>query len=258
MTDFHDVQFPDSISKGSSGGPLRRTDIVTLRSGYEERNAVWGDSRRSYDAGLGLRYISDLAEVLAFWESRLGSLYGFRWKDWVDYTSKVDPVPSPESTDALQAENPETSALYTLVKRYTSGNYFTVRKITKPVPGSVVFRYNGVDYTDDDILLDYNSGKFYFTIPKVEGQDLFAGYFFDVPVRFASESITVSVEQFNAGAIPQIDILEVKATDTTSAAVFAPYLPILFIFKVLSPKNWLTTPNRLAYIIENIWPDLAD
>ena len=47
MADFHEVRFPDSISKGSSGGPRRRTDIVTLRSGYEERNSVWSDSRRS-------------------------------------------------------------------------------------------------------------------------------------------------------------------------------------------------------------------
>ena len=66
MSDFHEVRFPTSISKGSSGGPRRRTDIVTLRSGYEERNAVWADSRREYDAGLGVRNINDMLNIESY------------------------------------------------------------------------------------------------------------------------------------------------------------------------------------------------
>jgi uncharacterized protein (TIGR02217 family) len=82
---FHEVRFPASLSFGSSGGPERRTDIVTLTSGHEERNSPWAGSRRRYDAGLGVRSLDELSEVIAFFEARQGELYGFRWKDWGDF-----------------------------------------------------------------------------------------------------------------------------------------------------------------------------
>ena len=50
---FHEVRFPAALSVGSSGGPERRTEIVTLSNGFEERNSPWAQSRRRYDAGLG-------------------------------------------------------------------------------------------------------------------------------------------------------------------------------------------------------------
>src|SRR5215218_8305599 len=40
-SDFHEVRFPLDVSLGSRGGPVRRTDIVTLASGREHRNSRW-------------------------------------------------------------------------------------------------------------------------------------------------------------------------------------------------------------------------
>src|SRR5690349_8215883 len=51
---FHEIQFPTAIAFHSSGGPERKTEIVTLGSGFEERNAVWANSRRRYDVGYGV------------------------------------------------------------------------------------------------------------------------------------------------------------------------------------------------------------
>jgi uncharacterized protein (TIGR02217 family) len=84
---FHEVLFPADLSFGSSGCPERRTEIVTLASGFEERNTNWAHSRRRFDAGLGLRSLDDLHDLIAFYEARLGQLYGFRWKDWSDCKS---------------------------------------------------------------------------------------------------------------------------------------------------------------------------
>ena len=42
---FHEVLFPTAIALGSHGGPERRTDIVVLGSGAEERNSRWSGSR---------------------------------------------------------------------------------------------------------------------------------------------------------------------------------------------------------------------
>lgn len=82
---FHDVRFPANLSFGSVGGPERRTDVVTLANGFEERNTPWAHSRRRYDAGLGMRSLDDIELLIAFFEARQGQLYGFRWKDWSDF-----------------------------------------------------------------------------------------------------------------------------------------------------------------------------
>jgi uncharacterized protein (TIGR02217 family) len=84
---LHAVRFPAGISLGASGGPERRTEIVVLGSGAEERNSRWADSKRSYNAGYGIKGIDDLHAVIAFFEERRGRLHGFRWKDWSDYKS---------------------------------------------------------------------------------------------------------------------------------------------------------------------------
>ena len=84
---FHEVRFPAKLSFGSVGGPERRTEIVQLTNGFEERNTPWSQSRRRYDAGLSLRSLDDIGELIAFFEARQGQLNGFRWKDWADYKS---------------------------------------------------------------------------------------------------------------------------------------------------------------------------
>ena len=68
---FHEVRFPTALSFGSVGGPERRTDVVTLASGFEERNTPWAHSRRRYDAGIGLRSMDDIDTLIAF--SRRGA-----------------------------------------------------------------------------------------------------------------------------------------------------------------------------------------
>lgn len=97
---FHEVRFPDDISRGARGGPERRTQIVELASGDEERNASWANSRRRYDVAYGIRRADDLAAVVAFFEARNGRLYGFRFKDWGDYKSCI-PSQTPDPTDQM-------------------------------------------------------------------------------------------------------------------------------------------------------------
>src|SRR5436190_18027697 len=84
---FHDTRFPTAISRAAHGGPERRTDVVVLGSGAEERNSRWADSKRSYNAGYGIKRVDELHAVIAFFEERRGRLHGFRYKDWADYKS---------------------------------------------------------------------------------------------------------------------------------------------------------------------------
>ena len=87
MTAFHEILFPLDIALKSAGGPQRRTDVVVLGSGAEERNARWAHSRRRYDAGYGVKTFEALSQVVAFFEERRGRLYGFRWRDRLDHSS---------------------------------------------------------------------------------------------------------------------------------------------------------------------------
>ena len=97
---FHEVRFPDDISRGARGGPERRTQIVELSSGVEERNASWSDSRRRFDVAYGVRRADDLSAVVSFFEARNGRLYGFRFRDWADYKSCL-PSQTPSASDQL-------------------------------------------------------------------------------------------------------------------------------------------------------------
>ena len=92
MSSFHEVLFPLDIALRSAGGPQRRTDVVVLGSGAEERNARWAHSRRRYDAGYGVKTYDALSQVVAFFEERRGRLYGFRWRDRLDHSSAAPDV----------------------------------------------------------------------------------------------------------------------------------------------------------------------
>src|SRR5665213_2170106 len=87
MTAFHEILFPLDIALKSVGGPQRRTDVVALGSGREERNARWAHSRRRYDAGYGVKTHQALSQAVEFFEERRGRLYGFRWRDRLDHSS---------------------------------------------------------------------------------------------------------------------------------------------------------------------------
>ena len=93
MASFHEILFPLDIALKSAGGPQRRTDVVTLGSGVEERNARWAHSRRRYDAGYGVKTFEALSQVVEFFEERRGRLHGFRWRDRLDHSSAAPGVP---------------------------------------------------------------------------------------------------------------------------------------------------------------------
>ena len=119
--DFHDIRFPANLSFGSIGGPERRTEIVTLANGFEERNTPWEHARRRYDAGVGLRSLDDIETLIAFFEARRGQLYGFRWKDWSDYKS-CRPSDGVRFDDQVIGSGDGELYRFQLTKTYESGS----------------------------------------------------------------------------------------------------------------------------------------
>ncbi|MFQ1700669.1 TIGR02217 family protein [Loktanella agnita] len=207
---FHEIRFPASLSFGSVGGPERRTDIVTLASGFEERNTPWAHSRRRYDAGLGLRSLDDVETLIAFFEARQGQLIGFRWKDWSDFKS-CTPSQDISDADQLIALGDRVTDRFQLTKSYRSGETTYARPIKKPVAGSVRVSVGGDPMRDGvDFTVDDASGTVRFNHPPDIGAEVRAGFEFDVPVRFDTELIRTSMSSFQAGEVPDVPVVEVR------------------------------------------------
>ena len=205
---FHEVRFPVALSFGSAGGPERRTEIVTLTNGFEERNTPWEHSRRRYDAGIGLRSLADLETVIAFFEARRGQLYGFRWKDWSDWTSGVHGQ-APAPTDQGLGTGDGETRVFQIAKTYRDAAGSYERPITKPVEGSVRIALDDAEI-GDGWNVDPTSGTVAFDTPPGAGVRVRAGFAFDVPVRFDTDRLSVSVESFHAGEVPSIPVVEVR------------------------------------------------
>lgn len=207
---FHEVRFPANLSFGSVGGPERRTDIVTLVNGFEERNTPWAHSRRRYDAGVGMRSLDDIETLIAFFEARQGQMFGFRWKDWSDYKTSAASA-GPAHDDQVMATGDGIATQFQLVKVYRSGAFSYARPITKPVSGTVRVGVDqdemreGVDYEVDE-----TSGLISFVAPPSNEATVTAGFEFDVPVRFDTSAIQTSVASFQAGDVPNVPVVEVR------------------------------------------------
>lgn len=209
-TAFHEVRFPLRLSLGTSGGPVRRTDIVNLSNGRESRNRRWRDARRSYDAGSGLRSVDDLYTLLEFFEARGGELYGFRFRDPVDWTSGRPGAPI-TALDQPVGTGDGLKAAFSLVKTYADAGGQSVRAIAKPVDGSALLAVDGVAVAADHFVCDPATGIVTFMPEAVPpaGTAITAGFVFDVPVRFAIDRIDVNLSAFQAGRIPSIPLLEI-------------------------------------------------
>jgi uncharacterized protein (TIGR02217 family) len=205
---FHEVLFPTALSFGSSGGPERKTEIVTLASGFEERNTPWAHGRRRFDAGLGLRSLDDIHAVLAFFEARMGRLYGFRWRDWADHKSCA-PSATPSPLDCAIGVGDGATRAFALAKTYVSGPAIYRRPIAKPVPGSARVAVDGVEVVSG-FSLDATRGTVTFDSAPAPGAALTAGFVFDVPVRFDTDRIEVNLGAFEAGEIPLVPVIEVR------------------------------------------------
>ncbi len=205
---FHEVRFPDDISRGARGGPERRTQIVELASGDEERNASWANSRRHYDAAYGIRRADDLAAVVAFFEARNGRLHGFRWEDWADWKSCL-PSGTPAATDQTIGKGDGATTDFQLVKVYSSGSQSWTRTITKPVAGTVLVAIDGTEQTSG-WSVDTTTGLITFSTAPASGAAITAGFEFDVPVRFDTDALDVTLDIERLGSITSIPLIEVR------------------------------------------------
>ena len=206
MSDFHNIRFPFAVAIGAVGGPQRRTEIVTLISGREERNSPWADSLRRWDAGPGVKSLDDLNTLIAFFEARRGRLHGFRFRDPIDNRSCA-PSAVPSMLDQLIGTGDGVTTAFQLVKTYASGAESWARTIAKPVEGTVVVAVDGVEAA---VSIDHTTGQVSFAAPPADGAAITAGFAFDCPVRFDTDQLDIALDAVGAGEAPSVPLVELK------------------------------------------------
>ena len=207
---FHEVRFPASVSLGSSGGPERRTEIVTLGSGREARNTPWAHGRRRYDIGGAVRTLDQMHELIAFFEARRGKLHGFRFRDPFDFKSCA-PSATPTANDQILGAGDGERVTFSLLKAYGAGETAYLRPISKPVAGSALVAIDGAPLAPGAFTVASESGIVTLDAAPVLGAVVSAGFIFDTPVRFDIDRLDLSIDGFGAGHAVAIPLVEVRA-----------------------------------------------
>lgn len=207
--EFHDVRLPARLAFGSSGGVERRTEVVTLASGFERRSTPWAHGRRRYLVGAGIRSLDDVAALTAFFEARRGRLHAFRFKDFADWKSCA-PSQTPSSSDQFLGTGDGSTRDFALIKRYGPDADAYVRSITKPVAGSLRVAVAGRELSPSAFRLGGLSGAVTLTVAPAAGAAVTAGFAFDTPVRFDTDRLDVTLEGFEAGRMVAAPLIEVR------------------------------------------------
>jgi uncharacterized protein (TIGR02217 family) len=199
MPGFHEVQFPPDISYGAAGGPAYSTTVVTTVSGHERRNANWAQARGKWNVAHGLKKREQVAALIAFFRARKGRAYGFRFKDWTDYQAFAQALGVGDGT----------TKTFQLVKQYGSGGDIETRTIAKPVAGTVKVYRDGVEATSG-WSVDTATGLVTFIAPPAAGVQVTADFEFDVPTRFDTDQMDITIETYHLGTWGQIVIVEIR------------------------------------------------
>lgn len=205
---FHETRFPTDVSFGARGGPMRKTIIASSGSGYEHRNSQWADSKRSFNAGYGIKQIDQIHSIIEFFEERQGQLHGFRWKDKMDWKS-CHPTGQTSFDDVVIGTGDGSDTTFQLVKIYGATINPYTRTINKPVLGTVKIGINGVEQTSG-WTVDTTTGIVTFSSAPPNTHSVTAGFEFDVPVRFDTDFLEIDYGEFNSGEIPDIPIVEIR------------------------------------------------
>lgn len=197
---FHDVRFPEDIAYGAVGGPAFSTDVVAVKSGREKRNINWSRARRRWDVAHGVKTQAQLDALVAFFLNRGGRAHSFPFKDWTDFRL-------PRQVIGL---GDGAATAFQLVKTYTdAGGHGHDRPITKPVVASVRVWLNGAEQTGGWSVARL-TGLVTFDAPPPADAVVEAEGEFDVPVRFDTDEMRVSIDAYDAYSWGQIPLVEVR------------------------------------------------
>src|SRR5271165_1039145 len=203
---FLETQLDNEIAYGAAGGPMFKTTILQLSSGYEYRNVEWSQVRGQWDVAYGIRTQAQMDGVRALFMSCMGRATGFRFKDWADYEVPAQQIGSTNGTQTT----------FQIYKTYAAASGSFTRVINKPVSGSETVRVNGVQITAGagagQYQIDYTTGIITLgaTLAGTSGHTVVVACQYDVPVRFDSDHFAPKLIDYNVQSWEGIVLVEIR------------------------------------------------
>lgn len=244
ITNFYERTFLPEIAYGATGGPEFSTDIITSSNGYEQRNINWLNSRNRYNLAPAIKNKEQLEYLISFFKACQGKAIGFRFKDWMDfqiknqviaagdgeakefqliktYNAVADQILSPvfssraksasssssSSTEAQPSIEDLINSSFKIPGQVTLTRGGVIRKISKPIAETIKI------YIDEKQVLaeiDSKTGIIKFAEAPEEGSIIKAEGEFDVPVRFDTDHLTTSIENYGVYSHYEIPLIEIK------------------------------------------------
>ena len=195
---FNESRLLDRVAYGSNFGHRYKTRITELKNGVERRNAEWSAPLAFSTVIYDNLDPGDHIIVVNAHHACMGSLIGFRFRDWSNYTAENEVIGY--GTDAL--------ASYQLIKTRTFGALSTETNVVKPVSGTVTIF---VDGTPTAATVDYTTGIV--QVSAASGAEITWSGEFDTPVRFESDDIDFSIDNKSRNGFvltANVDVIEIR------------------------------------------------
>ncbi len=154
-------------------------------------------------------------EILDFFYAVGGRATGFRYKDWLDYQLNMELIGTGNGSQTA----------FQVIKTYQVGSTPYVRVLRKlvapftppahPTEGwddpAVIFQV----YVNDVLVttgytVNYDTGVITFSSPVTNGHTVKVRGEFDVPVRFDSDKLELTLEAFELETMDSIPLVEIK------------------------------------------------
>lgn len=227
---FHNVEFPEEMSDGCTGGPVFLTTIATSTSGYEQRNISRQRAIGQWDVGHLMENDSTRLALLSFFRARKGMGYSFLFKDWQDYfvgMSWVNGVLTHGTPHAI-AVGDATASYFQLGIVYSDSAGEDVRYITKPKPNAVKVYLNGAEQTyTTHYTINWTTGVISFVSPPGNGVLVqWTGEFY-AHARFKTDAFSSQLHTPHVSEWSSVGIMEVldRVVEGNGTTAGAPILP---------------------------------
>lgn len=213
---FIDEYLPEQVpGYPCVSAPRFNTSIQVNAGGKERRNQNWQHPLHRFVLPEAIaRQATVINDLKKHWLNMRGPTHSFPWADPMDWASvdhAPNVVPTVTMTDQIIGTTDGFTDTFQLVRSYTTGTETYDRTIHLPVLDSVIVAVDGVLVPDTDYTVSRPGGEITFDVPPASGDQVTAGFLFDVEVRFESdEALEGILRTYQVGGFADITLIEVR------------------------------------------------
>jgi Uncharacterized conserved protein len=210
---FPTYRLPPDVERGMVGGPSYQNVIQEAVSGVEQRVRVWAKCRGEWDISYAVLDRGETSgtfrAIVAMFRAHFGNLYPFPFKDWGDFQLENEFLGVGDGSERTFQITKTYDPSQILLS--TPGSLTYVREIYLPRTGLVVM-VNGVMQTLTTHYAISPTGEITFVSAPAVGHAIEVTGEFDVPVRFNTTKLDLTINENNIAEIGSLPIREVIGT----------------------------------------------